>query len=109
MLAQNTPAWCWVPENYNIANVNKQAIISRVPSIAWGQPTMLLLTLLINTKIKIMNCLMNVSSQNNKLSWFSKLILQFFKPVKVDPKQHGKFYKGDSYIILEVNFKLWCA
>ena len=42
MLAQNTPAH-WAPENYNIANVNKQAIISRVPSIAWGQPTMLLL------------------------------------------------------------------
>lgn len=27
--------------------------------------------------------------------------IEFFKPVKVDPKQHGKFYKGDSYIILE--------
>ncbi|XP_078344525.1 advillin-like [Oculina patagonica] len=27
--------------------------------------------------------------------------IEFFKPVKVDPKTHGKFYKGDSYIILE--------
>lgn len=43
---------------------------------------------------------------DNKLSWFSKIILQFFKPVKVDPKQHGKFYKGDSYIILEVKCKI---
>ena len=45
-------------------------------------------------------------SQNSKLSLFSKIILQFFKPVKVDPRQHGKFYKGDSYIILEVNCKI---
>ena len=29
-------------------------------------------------------------------------ILQFFKPVKVSPKDYGKFYKGDSYIILQV-------
>lgn len=27
--------------------------------------------------------------------------IEFFKPVKVHPKQYGKFYKGDSYIILE--------
>lgn len=27
--------------------------------------------------------------------------IEFFKPVKVDPKRYGKFYKGDSYIILE--------
>lgn len=31
--------------------------------------------------------------------------IEFFKAVKVDPKNHGKFYKGDSYIIL----KTWTA
>ena len=33
------------------------------------------------------------------------ILLQFFKPVKVDPKQHGKFHKGDSYIVLQVMYK----
>lgn len=27
--------------------------------------------------------------------------IEFFKPVKVSPKDYGKFYKGDSYIILQ--------
>ena len=35
--------------------------------------------------------------------FFKMFILQFFKPVKVSPKDYGKFYKGDSYIILQVS------
>lgn len=47
-------------------------------------------------------CAMNIG---NSYFWiFDKSIyLQKFEPVAIDTNLHGKFYNGDSYIVLKVS------
>ena len=33
--------------------------------------------------------------------------IEKFEPVKQDPQYHGKFYDGDSYVVLKLNDKAW--
>lgn len=33
--------------------------------------------------------------------------IEKFEPVKIDPEYHGKFYDGDSYVVLKLNDRAW--
>lgn len=33
--------------------------------------------------------------------------IEKFEPIKQDPEFHGKFYDGDSYVVLKLNDRAW--